>query len=57
MTDIPYIDLELACGTYRFALPSTAQIEIERICRPPSARSLPVSCADGSRSAMMRPQD
>lgn len=35
MTDTPYIDLELACGTYRFALPNGAQMEIERACQAP----------------------
>ena len=35
MTDTLYIDLDLACGTYRFALPPSAQMEIERICQAP----------------------
>lgn len=35
MTETPTIDLELANGTFRFALPSSAQMNIERLCRAP----------------------
>lgn len=35
MTDTPSIDLEIADGTYRFALPAGAQHNVERLCRLP----------------------
>ena len=35
MTDTPSIDLDVANGTYRFALPSMSQMQVERRCRVP----------------------